>query len=506
MATLLSYAPFAAILFHAASAAATGRLSAAAARRTATAASALALAAGLAAGAGAFMGAGGVELALGGVAVSTIVDPLSAMMLALVGVVGFAATRYSRAYLDGDPRQPVFLARLGATLAAVTALVSAGDLATFAAAWIATSLALHLLLVYRSERPAAVRAARKKFVFARLGDAALLAAFWLIRDACGTSDIRAIAEAAQAGGADLTAPALLIAAAAIVKSAQFPVHGWLIEVMETPTPVSALLHAGVVNAGGFLVLRFADVAASSGAALATLAIVGGGTALFGSAAMLAQPAVKTRLACSTVSQMGFMLMQCGLGAFAPAALHIAAHSLYKAHAFLSAGEASSRAPVAAPAPSARRAALAATTAGAAFAAAVAGLAALGHGGPVPTLLAAIYAAGLFAVLARTGGGAGAYASVAAGAILYVALQAAFGAAFSQIVPGVEEAGPAGVALGAFAAASFLAVALLQAGVPRIGGRLARSARIHLENGLYADVLIDRLLGAFDARPAATDRA
>jgi len=108
-------------------------------------------------------------------------------------------------------------------------------------------------------------------------------------------------------------------------------------VMETPTPVSALLHAGIINAGGFLVLRFSDIIASSVPALDTLAMVGGFTALFGSAVMLTQTSIKVSLAYSTIAQMGFMMLECGLGAFSAALLHILAHSLYKAHAFLSSG-------------------------------------------------------------------------------------------------------------------------------------------------------------------------
>ncbi len=130
-----------------------------------------------------------------------------------------------------------------------------------------------------------------------------------------------------------------LAAAALLKSAQFPVHGWLTEVMETPTPVSALLHAGVINAGGFLLIRFADVMLLAPGVLAVLVMVGGFTALFGGLVMLTQPAVKTSLAWSTVAQMGFMILECGLGLFPLALLHIVAHSLYKTHSFLASGEA-----------------------------------------------------------------------------------------------------------------------------------------------------------------------
>jgi NAD(P)H-quinone oxidoreductase subunit 5 len=131
--------------------------------------------------------------------------------------------------------------------------------------------------------------------------------------------------------------AILLIITALLKSAQFPSHGWIIEVMETPTPVSALLHAGIVNAGGFLVLRFAHIIALSVPTLDTLAIIGGFTALFGSVVMLTQTSIKVSLAYSTIAQMGFMMLECGLGAFSAAMLHIFAHSLYKAHAFLSSG-------------------------------------------------------------------------------------------------------------------------------------------------------------------------
>jgi NAD(P)H-quinone oxidoreductase subunit 5 len=131
--------------------------------------------------------------------------------------------------------------------------------------------------------------------------------------------------------------ALMLVCTALLKSAQLPLHGWLIEVMETPTPVSALLHAGIINSGGFLVLRFADVISLSTPALYSLALIGGMTALFGSVVMLTQTSIKVSLAYSTIAQMGFMMLECGLGAFSAALLHILAHSLYKAHAFLSSG-------------------------------------------------------------------------------------------------------------------------------------------------------------------------
>jgi NAD(P)H-quinone oxidoreductase subunit 5 len=130
---------------------------------------------------------------------------------------------------------------------------------------------------------------------------------------------------------------LLLVAGALIKSAQFPFHSWLPDTMETPTPVSALMHAGIINAGGFLIIRLSPIVSLSPASLNGLAIIGAITALYASVVMLTQTSIKRSLAYSTIAQMGFMMLQCGLGAFSLAMLHIVAHSLYKAHAFLSSG-------------------------------------------------------------------------------------------------------------------------------------------------------------------------
>jgi NAD(P)H-quinone oxidoreductase subunit 5 len=277
---------------------------------------------------------------IGGVGFGVYLDALSVTMALLVSFVGTVVLHYSRNYLDGDPRQGHFFKWIALTLASVMTLVVSGTLLQLIAAWIATSVSLNKLLLFYSDRPAAQLAAKKKFIASRIGDACLLVAAGLLFSEFGTLDFQPLfaqAKAASATDSLSAAPALLIAAAALLKSAQLPMHGWITEVMETPTPVSALLHAGVINAGGFLVLRLADLLAPAPASLAMLAMIGGATALFGSVVMLTQTSVKVSLAYSTIAQMGFMMLECGLGAFPAALLHIVAHSLYKAHAFLSSG-------------------------------------------------------------------------------------------------------------------------------------------------------------------------
>src|SRR5690606_5255778 len=129
----------------------------------------------------------------------------------------------------------------------------------------------------------------------------------------------------------------LIICGALLKSAQFPFHTWLPDTMGTPTPVSTLMHAGIINAGGYLVIRLSPLLVENTTAMLFLATIGAVTLASASLVMLTQTSVKRMLAYSTIAQMGFMLLQCGLGAYALAVLHLIAHSLYKAHAFLSSG-------------------------------------------------------------------------------------------------------------------------------------------------------------------------
>jgi len=281
--------------------------------------------------------------ALGKVQVGVYFDGLSAIIFLLVSFLGAVVTRYALRYLEGDAGQGHFLRWLCVTLGAVLTLIVSGDLVMFTSAWIATSLSLNKLLTFYGHRPAALVAARKKFVISRLGDACLLGAIVVSGRLFGTWDFSAMyarAEAMRASAAastELSILCLLLVGGAMLKSAQFPFHSWLPDTMETPTPVSALMHAGIINAGGFLIVRMSPVVSLSPIAMQTLTFVGAVTAIFASLVMMTQASVKRMLAFSTIAQMGFMMLQCGMGAFSTAVLHIVAHSLYKAHAFLTSG-------------------------------------------------------------------------------------------------------------------------------------------------------------------------
>lgn len=282
-------------------------------------------------------------LGIRGFGFSLRLDSISILMFSMIALIGFIVVRYSLNYLDGDSRQGAFMGRLASTMASVQLLVLSGNLGILLFAWVLTSMSLHRLLVFYSERPGAIVAARKKFIVARLGDVSLLTAIIMLYTQFGTGQLEVIFEVIKnASDLDQTPKIVGIAAgflaiSALLKSAQFPTHGWLIEVMETPTPVSALLHAGLLNAGPFLIIRMAYVMEASTFVSAALIVIGGFTALFASVVYLTQTSIKTALAYSSIAHMGFSLMTCGLGAYAAAMLHLVAHSFYKAHAFLSSG-------------------------------------------------------------------------------------------------------------------------------------------------------------------------
>lgn len=267
-------------------------------------------------------------------------DGLSLTILSLVSFMTLIVGQFSVRYLANDPEQGRFAKWLTVTAASVLLFVISNHLLLFMAAWMMSSLGLHLLLTHYRRRSQAILAARKKFLVSRLGDIFLLGAFSLIYQGIGSWNYSTLFGSLDNGipqSTSLSLASFLLVAGAMTKSAQFPLHSWLPESMETPTPVSAFMHAGIINAGGFLILRFSHLLVQSPLALSTLAMVGGFTALFGVLVMLTQTSIKKRLAYSTISQMGFMMLQCGLGAFTAATVHIVVHSLYKGHAFLSSG-------------------------------------------------------------------------------------------------------------------------------------------------------------------------
>lgn len=268
-------------------------------------------------------------------------DALSCIVMSLVAFVGWVIVRFSQPYLSGEPRERTYVGWLLATLAAVAMVILTNNLLVLAVAWTATSVSLHHLLTFYANRPAAVIAAHKKFLCSRLAEVCLFTALILIGSSLGTLEIDQVltrAKTLPTLPAAVQVAVVLLAATALLKCAQLPFHGWLIQVMEAPTPVSALLHAGVVNLGGFVLIRLSTLGSAVSVAQTMLVCVGTATAVLAALVMTTRISIKVQLAWSTCAQMGFMLMQCGLGMYDLALLHLVAHSLYKAHAFLRAGD------------------------------------------------------------------------------------------------------------------------------------------------------------------------
>ncbi|MCT8161315.1 proton-conducting transporter membrane subunit [Pseudoruegeria sp. SHC-113] len=458
-----------------------------------------------------FVGPAQLSLVGDPIAIAFASDAISATMALLVAFIGWIVMRYARSYLDGEAREGRFHSLMLATLAAVLLLVLSASLPVLIAGFLLVGAGIRQLLLFYPERAAAQRAAAKFSAVWHAGDAALVAATLLLGLSLGASSFDGLATAAAGGlnaGAQLAVA--LIVLAALLKTAAFPVHGWLTEVMEAPTPVSALLHAGIINAGGVMLIRLAELVQASPGGMAALVMLGGLTALFGAVVMLTQSAVKTALAWSTVAQMGFMLLQCGLGLWALALLHIVAHSLYKAHAFLSSGGAVQAVaalrrpgPVAVPGLSAVLKSFAIALAIYATMATGFGLVtgaksaqALALGTMLIFGVAYLVAQGLAdaapaALTRRT-----ALASFAA-ATAYFGFQLIAAAIWGPYLPAAPTPGALEWALIVLTVVSFGFVAFAQALFPHWSHHPASNGmRVHLANGLYLNALLDRLIGGF----------
>ncbi len=279
-----------------------------------------------------------------------LVDRLAAVMMVLITGVSLVIHVYSRRYMKSDQGFVRFLGSLSLLTFVLLVLVTSGHLIWLFLAWHGVTWLLRSLLAFNRTSPAARQAGRTTLRVQGLGDAALLGAIVMVYSAFGTFDLTTLFAKIQDGTPlpvfgkgtwweiqAVTAITSAMILSVMTKSAQFPFHIWLPGTIEAPTPVSAMLHAGIVNAGGFLVNRLAPLYGSSPTALYILFVVGALTALIGASTMLTQSSIKRTLVYSTMGQMGYMVMECGLGAFALAIFHLCAHGLFKATLFLNSG-------------------------------------------------------------------------------------------------------------------------------------------------------------------------
>src|SRR5437016_8602959 len=271
-----------------------------------------------------------------------LVDPLSVAVALVVAGVGFTIHVYSVGYMGGDPAFARYFAYLNLFMAAMLTLVLAGNLVVMFIGWEGVGVCSYLLIAFWFTRPAAARAGVKAFLVTRLGDVGFLLGIFLAFGVFGTTDFGVMTRDAGArlplGGGAATALALLLFAGAAGKSAQLPLHVWLPDAMEGPTPVSALIHAAtMVTAGVYMIVRLHAVFLRAPAAMDLIAAVGAVTAIFAAAAALIEPDLKRVLAYSTISQLGYMFLAVGVGAFSAGIFHLTSHAFFKALLFLAAG-------------------------------------------------------------------------------------------------------------------------------------------------------------------------
>ncbi len=272
-------------------------------------------------------------------------DPLSALMAVVISGISFIVHLYSVRYMIEEQGYARFFVLLDLMTASLMLMVVAGDLLSLIISWHLIGVLLYFLLGHDTESKAAYRYGLWTFITYRIGDIPLVLAAILLFHTFETWSLSVIFEKLAADPNVTTFFGLkvaetvgaLIALSAFARSAQFLLHTWLPYTMEAPTPVSALMHAGIVNSGGFLINRFAPLYVETGDVLHWIFIVGLFTAIIGSVLMLAQNDVKKSLGYSTMGQMGFMIMECGVGAFSLAIFHLIAHGLFKGTMFLSAG-------------------------------------------------------------------------------------------------------------------------------------------------------------------------
>jgi len=273
--------------------------------------------------------------------IGLIMDSLTAVMLIVVTVVSLMVQIYSQGYMHGDPGYHRYFAFMSLFTASMIGLVLADNLLFLFVFWELVGLCSYLLIGFWFHRPAARNAATKAFVVTRLGDFGFLAAILALYYNTGTFDIaelHGLAISGVLGGAALTWAAIGIFSGAVGKSAQFPLHTWLPDAMEGPTPVSALIHAAtMVAAGVFLVARTFPLFAHSVEALTTVVVIGAFTAIFAASMGLVMNDIKRVLAYSTISQLGYMMLGLGAGGIAIGIFHLFNHAFFKALLFLGAG-------------------------------------------------------------------------------------------------------------------------------------------------------------------------
>src|SRR5436190_730647 len=265
-----------------------------------------------------------------------LVDPLSVMMMLIVSGVGALIVAYSIGYMDGDGEERRYFAYMSLFVFSMLLLVQGGNLILLLAGWGMVGLSSYLLIGFWHERPSAIAAAKKAFIMNAVGDATMALALFLLIKKAGSVEFGILGGQYSSTVATLVALGLL--GGAVAKSAQLPLQTWLPDAMEGPTPVSALIHAAtMVTAGVYLIVRTHSIFEAAPDVQHLSALIGGITIIVAGLIALVQWDIKRVIAYSTMSQIGYMFMAAGIGAYGYAMFHLMTHAFFKALLFLSAG-------------------------------------------------------------------------------------------------------------------------------------------------------------------------
>jgi NADH-quinone oxidoreductase subunit L len=270
---------------------------------------------------------------------SIYIDQLAVYMMLIVAGVGALIVAYSIGYMDAVDEERRFFAYMCFFVFSMLLLVEGGNLLMLLAAWGLVGLSSYLLIGFEHERPAAIAAAKKAFIVNAVGDATFALALFLLVQKTGTLDYTAVfADVPDLSSTVLTLVALGLLGGAVAKSAQLPLHTWLPDAMEGPTPVSALIHAAtMVVAGVYLIFRTAPIFEGAPHVQDTAAVLGALTLVVAGLVAVVQTDIKRVIAYSTMSQIGYMFLAVGIGAYATGMFHLLTHSFFKALLFLAAG-------------------------------------------------------------------------------------------------------------------------------------------------------------------------
>jgi NADH-quinone oxidoreductase subunit L len=268
-----------------------------------------------------------------------LVDPLSVFMMLVVSGVGFLIVAYSIGYMDGDDEERRYFAYMAIFVFSMLLLVQGGNLLLLLVGWGLVGLSSYLLIGFWHDRPSAVAAAKKAFVMNAIGDATMALAFFLLIQKTGTLDFeRVFPRAGSLGGWAANLIALGLLGGAVAKSAQLPLQTWLPDAMEGPTPVSALIHAAtMVTAGVYLIVRTHALFEVAPKVEELAAGLGAATLVLAGLIALVQTDIKRVIAYSTMSQIGYMFLGAGIGAYANGMFHLMTHAFFKALLFMAAG-------------------------------------------------------------------------------------------------------------------------------------------------------------------------